>query len=380
MIDVLSALQNAGLKGKALEKGQMILADAEAGKAPDEKTFSGAEKIVSKLETDLNKKPEYQKASAQEKAAFVQEELQSTSKESMSNKELVARLLIGFVPQALGAAIGAASGMGAAAGGVAGGEAATAGLKQLDELKKRQEEREDKIAKSDLEKLKLIQEKSKAASEERRKEQELLLRGREVAAKEREAGKKGAEVAAGSKLTAEQTALISGIDTSEQQLAKIEKIIDESSPIMGPIAGRLASLSPYATETKGFDAQMKLAAQKIGVSLERGKLTDADIDRYRAMLPNISDTPDVAKQKIAIVKQLLADEKTAQIETLAKSGYNVSKFMTPPEPSAAPAAQAPAKGGSSLFGPKEAVAGEKPKRIIQNGHEYIYNPATGTYE
>lgn len=378
MVDVLSALQSAGLKGKALEKGQTILADAEAGKAPDDKTFSGAEKIVSKFETKLNQKPEYQQASAPERAALVQEELQSTSKESMSNKELVARLLIGFVPQMLGAAIGASTGMGAAAGGVAGGEAATAGLKQLDELKKRQEEREEKLSKSDLEKLKLIQEKSKAASEERRKEQELLLRGREVAAKEREAGKKGAEVAAGSKLTAEQTALLSGIDTSEQQLSKIEKIIDESSPTMGPVSGRLASLSPYATETKAFDAQMKLAAQKIGVSLERGKLTDADIDRYRQMLPNITDTPEVAKGKISIVRQLLADEKMAQIETLGKSGYNVSKFMTEPQPASV---QPPVKeAGPSMFGTKEAVAAEKPKRIIQNGHEYIYNPKTGTYE
>ncbi len=378
MVDVLSALQSAGLKGKALEKGQAILADAETGKAPDEKTFSGAEKIVSRFETTLNKKPEYQKASAPEKAALVQEELEATSKESMSNKELVARLLIGFVPQVLGAAIGASTGMGAIAGGVAGGEAATAGLKQLDELKRRQEEKEEKLAKSDLEKLKLIQEKAKAAAEERRKEQELQLRGREVAAKEREAGKKGAEVAAGSKLTAEQTALLSGIDTSSKQLEKIEKIIDESSPLMGPVKGALTSLSPYATETRTFDAQMKLAAQKIGVSLERGKLTDADIERYRKMLPNITDTPEVAKGKIAIVKQLLADEKMAQIETLGKSGYNVSKLMD--EPQTAAAEPSVKESAPAMFGMKEAVAAEKPKRIIQNGHEYIYNPRTGTYE
>lgn len=372
------ALQASGLKGKALEKGVQIISGASMGEAPSESTFKGAQEFVQKVEQKLEKKPEYQDASPTQKKEIAENELQKTAKESMSDKELVGRLLIGFVPTLLGAAIGRATGLGTGLGGAAGGEAAVAGLKQLDALQEAQRKAEETAKKSEAEKAKSERE---FGLKERELEEKLKIEQIKAATERMKAVQKAEAEPKGKTVTAEQAKLVAGLDTSEKQLDAIESEIEKNADVMGPVAGRLIGVSPYATETKAFDARMKLAAQKIGVALEGGKLTDEDIMRYRQMLPNLTDTPEVARAKVGVVRELLAQERQAQIGSMGAGGYEVGKYEVGgyASPGIQPMQMLPT--GLRLPGQmKEAVAAEQPKRVIQNGIEYIYNPRTGKYE
>jgi hypothetical protein len=377
--DELEALQASGLKGKALEKGASIVSGASSGEEPSEQTFQGAKAFVDQFEQKLSKKPEYQKAEPAEQKAIADAELQKTAKESMSDRELVGRLLIGFVPTLLGAAIGRGTGLGTGLGGAAGGEAALAGLKQLDFLQEAQKKEAKETAKSEAEKAKSERE---FGLKERELEQKIKIEQIKAATDRLKATDKEATAteAKGKTVTAEQAKMIAGINSSEKQLADIEADIEKNADVMGPIAGRLTGLSPYATETRAFDARMKIAAQKIGVALEGRGLTDADIVRYRAMLPNLTDTPEVGRAKVGILRQLMQQEKQAQLESMGAGGYEVSRYASAPQADMIQPMQTLPSGLKLPGQISSAVASEKPKRVIQNGVEYIYNPATGRYE
>lgn len=145
-------------------------------------------------------------------------------------------------------------------------------------------------------------------------------------------------VKAGKVLTAEQAKGLADIQASETQLKDIAAAIEKNKEIMGPVVGRLKTFSPYETGSKTFDAQMKVAAQVIGKSLEGGKLTDADLLRYRQMLPSIADTPEVASGKLENIRTLLAQKRAADLQVFQQSGYDVSKFAPTVMPQAQKAA------------------------------------------
>jgi len=335
-----------------------------------------ASPVFAKLQTKLEADPTYAEADAETKLALAQEQLKASKDKSMSAGEIFARSLIALAPALVG------YGLGGSLGGIAGAEASKETLKTAAELEKAQKEskekEEERKLKIGLELLKSQKDIQKAAREEGFKEKELELKERGVIAQEREAGKKAQDSDKGKILTGEQTKLLAGFKSSEDQLNGIEREIDKNADFMGPALGRLFGKSPYATETLAFDARMKLAAQKIGVALEGGKLTDEDIARYRQMLPNLTDTPEVARAKVGIVRELLATEQASQLSTLGAGGYDVSRLATPQPPQSAPAVKT---RGVTLPGQiKEAQAAPKPKRIMQNGIEYTLNPATGQYE
>lgn len=225
-----------------------------------------------------------------------------------SNSAVFTKLLLGLAPILAGAAFGGSR------GGAIGAEAGATGVKTL--------------AAGEAEKAEQAQKQAQVAITEKQKAEELGLKKAELALKGRELAAKGPKEEKGKPVTAEQAKLVAGLTTSEKQLADIEQEIENNADVMGPVAGRIAALSPYASQTKAFDARMKLAAQKIGVALEGGKLTDEDIGRYRQMLPNLTDTPDVARGKVEVVKQLLSQEKESQLGSMQAGGYEVGKYMT----------------------------------------------------
>lgn len=273
-----------------------------------------------------------------------------------SNSALFTKLLIGLAPTLVGAAIGGAR------GGAIGSEAGITGTKLL--ASQEEKAKEEEAA------------KAKFAAEKMTNAEELALKKAELGLKQRELGIKEARVGQekGKPVTAEQAKLVASLDTSEQQLSEIEKEIEKNADVMGPIAGRVAPLSPYASQTKGFDARMKLAAQKIGVALEGGKLTDQDIDRYRQMLPSLTDAPETAKAKVQVVRQLLQQEKESQLGSMKAGGYEVSKYSEA-KPKMMPQ-QMPQPAG----GMPQAIAAEKPRVVVQGGNTYVLNPVTGQYE
>lgn len=353
---------------KQVKKAQDIqLATLKSGDISP-KLVKESSPVFAKLQSKLEASPAYQEADEMTKVALAQEELKQSKSKTMDTGEIFARSIIALAPALIG------YGLGGSLGGVAGAEASKKTLETATELEKSQKEALEKEAerkmKLGLELIKYQKEAQKAAREEGFKQKELQLKERGVIAEERRAGEKVAEAGKGKVLTSEQAKLIGGFKSAEDQLSAIEREIEKNVDVMGPGIGRLLSKSPYATETQAFDARMKLAAQKIGVSLESGKLTDEDIARYRQMLPNITDTPDVARAKIKIVRELLVGEQAAQLSAMGAGGYDVSKFQ-----------QAQKSPSITLPGQmKEAQAAPRPQKVIQNGVEYILNPATGQYE
>jgi hypothetical protein len=107
-------------------------------------------------------------------------------------------------------------------------------------------------------------------------------------------------------------------------LKDIEGTVNGNTDLFGPISGRVSSLNPWDTRTQTVEAQIRSSAQSFGRFMEGGMLRPDDEIKYRKMFPNLSDTPDVAKNKLALVSRLLAQKQSSTVEALRSGGYDVS--------------------------------------------------------
>lgn len=118
-------------------------------------------------------------------------------------------------------------------------------------------------------------------------------------------------------------------------LDDIDITLAQNAESFGPVAGRAASWNPYDTKAQTIDAQMRVASQAFGRKMEGGVLRKEDEEKYRRMFPQLSDTPDVAKNKLAIVRRMLVEKQNSEIRALGAQGYRTKGFK--PMPSAPPA-------------------------------------------
>lgn len=109
-----------------------------------------------------------------------------------------------------------------------------------------------------------------------------------------------------------------------QMLQDVQGTIEANKDIFGPVMGTIASLNPYDTKAQSVDAQMRASSQAFGRFMEGGVLRKEDEEKYRKMFPQLGDTPEVAKNKLAIVQNLLETKQGSLMQTLEKSGYDVS--------------------------------------------------------
>lgn len=109
-----------------------------------------------------------------------------------------------------------------------------------------------------------------------------------------------------------------------RMLPDVEKALVNNINLFGPIAGRAGSANPYNTQSQTVDARMRTASQAFGRFMEGGVLRKEDEEKYRKMFPQLSDTPDVAKNKLSIVTRQLAEKYQSDRESLRNSKYDVS--------------------------------------------------------
>lgn len=173
-------------------------------------------------------------------------------------------------------------------------------------------------------------------------------------------------------LAAEQSDRLAGHDAGFKQLDDLEAAIKANSDIMGPVAGRTRGLIPGSetnTRAKSLQALVNTAAQKIGKSLEGGKLTDADIERYRGMLPTNTDAPELALQKIEQVRRMVAQQQASDIDTYGKAGINVAEFSAR-TPNDISITKRPKGGKKDTV--NSAVAADLPKQgAVQDGYVFL---------
>lgn len=130
----------------------------------------------------------------------------------------------------------------------------------------------------------------------------------------------------GRPLTDTQAKLISEGNQLSLSLQPLYSLVQNQSNLFGPVAGRIGGANPFNTAATTAKSQLKTAAQLIGSYLEQGKLTDADVPKYEAILPQLTDTPAVAKNKLDNIGRLIEQKKQQYLQDFGSAGYNTSGF------------------------------------------------------
>ena len=110
-----------------------------------------------------------------------------------------------------------------------------------------------------------------------------------------------------------------------RMLPDVEKALEMFKGQFGPTS-LLANIDPWNPEARKFDARMRTAAQAFGRYMEGGVLRKEDEEKYRKMFPNLLDTDETKKNKLAIIRRMLNSKYEDDRKTLEASGYDVSGF------------------------------------------------------
>lgn len=365
-------LQSAGLFGKNLDAGKDILEKASQGELPEKKEFKQAAQVATKLTTPVVKSESFKKAAPIQQQEQVSDELQKDTSKEMSNKELLARILIGFAPTVIGAAVGGITGVGIGAGGEAGAKAGLAGLNALEEQKKEAERKAQLQQKNALESAKYLLQAKKEGAEEKRREREVALKEKEFGLK----AKESTQVAVGQRLPADKVITLAEFQSIPQLLGDLKSTVETNAESFGPVQGRVSSLLPYQNVSQTIDAQVRNVRQTIGKLKEGGVLRAEDEIKYAKMLPNLTDTPEVALNKIELVGREMNQKFNNITQGLKLAGYDTSGFEQKLSVPQVPKAIQP----QGIFSLPEAQATSAKPPITQNGHTYIWNSKTGRYE
>lgn len=124
-------------------------------------------------------------------------------------------------------------------------------------------------------------------------------------------------------MPAEQAALIGQFDAAENTLADLSKSWDTKLDWTSGVGQFVPG-----TDSKEYTDELRQAAQTIGVVLEKGKMTDADVPRYMDMLPQAGDSLARKTNKAESLKRKLRNARDSQLGGLGAAGYDVSGFNT----------------------------------------------------
>lgn len=128
-------------------------------------------------------------------------------------------------------------------------------------------------------------------------------------------------------LTAAELQQINALQQSERDLGTLEQAFaDIKDPNFGgPVAGRVLGLDPTNVNIQRIDSLVTAATPNLarGVFREVGVLTDEDITRYRALLPNRNDTATQRTQKLKDLRSRLVSSTRETLGTLKAAGRDV---------------------------------------------------------
>lgn len=132
----------------------------------------------------------------------------------------------------------------------------------------------------------------------------------------------------GKQLTPDQINRISEGNQMPIVLTGLATLIDSNNDKFGPVAGRYFKANPYEPGGQAIQAELKRAMQSIGKYLEGGVLRAEDEKKYEQMLPQIIDTPEVAKAKLIGIDALLKAKQQQYLQDVQSGGYNASNFSS----------------------------------------------------
>jgi len=142
----------------------------------------------------------------------------------------------------------------------------------------------------------------------------------------------------GKALTQSETEKISKYELSADQLRDLQELIMDTDT--GPILGILRSNNPYDTKAKLINAKITALVPQIarGIYGEVGVLTDQDVARYMATLPNMKSTDEQKKLLLEMTNKMLIRGAEKILRNYAAGGRDVSgyKYLIPIEESVQP--------------------------------------------
>lgn len=157
------------------------------------------------------------------------------------------------------------------------------------------------------------------------------------------------------KLSANDVAKLTEGSILPSQLEELGKDFLANEDIIGPIAGRFHSNNPYNERAQALQSKTKAIAQAVGKYLEGGVLRAEDVPKYEAMLPKMTDTPEVAQAKRQNVQRMVSQKYNKDAETLKAQGFKpegISSLEVPESPEIL----------------KNTLSGQKTKTLVKKQH------------
>jgi len=141
------------------------------------------------------------------------------------------------------------------------------------------------------------------------------------------------------KLSAKDISGLSEAKNSQNIINDLLSTINKYQDIMGPVEGSLRSskyVKPFDERAKLFDADIRRIRQVIGKMTEGGVLRKEDEYKYLEMLPNMSDTPKVARYKAQQFGAMLKRDYQNHVKMLRDQGYDTTGLGGESRPSRKP--------------------------------------------
>lgn len=128
--------------------------------------------------------------------------------------------------------------------------------------------------------------------------------------------------------------------------------------------GPLSFMSKFVpgTNASNYEDARRILAQRIGTSLEGGKLTDADFGKYLAMIPSASEFNATGQNKLNKLLEVIRNGTKTDIDTLRNSGYNTHGLES---------------SAGNIYGDADQAAHAD---RIQGGNRFTWDPSTQKYK
>jgi len=149
--------------------------------------------------------------------------------------------------------------------------------------------------------------------------------------------------------------MLSDAQQFPQMLNDLETTIKSGGASFGPVMGNIRNYNPFDTTQQVANAQLRTAAQLIGKFMEGGVLRKEDEIKYQQMLPQASDTQDVALGKLNIVRNMLQNKVNQYRGDLTTSGYSVPGSNVTPNMSTPGMVQMKSQSGEVIDVPSDQI-------------------------
>ena len=130
-------------------------------------------------------------------------------------------------------------------------------------------------------------------------------------------------------LLQDQMKILTNIEGANSTLNNIETKLKEIGSSTGPIVGTARGYNPYDVVAQSVENMVNSLVPGLarGVFGEVGVLTDSDVKRYKALIPNMRTDPKVAQQIMKDLREKLNSTKKANLGVWEKAGYNTKGFQ-----------------------------------------------------